>query len=62
MKKLKLDLDALAVESFSASERIDTQAGTVRGYMSARICPQYPDPSNDTGTIQTGPFLCSSSI
>ncbi len=60
MKKLKLDLDVLAVESFSAAERGNAQAGTVRGYATLRLCPVYTDPSNGTGTIDTGPFLCSS--
>ena len=63
MKKLRLDVEGLLVESFVATPRREAEMrGTVQGHdASARICPQYPDPSNDTGTIETGPFLCSSS-
>ena len=41
MKKLRLDLDALAVESFE-SARIATTRGTVHGrlrYTDPRVCP-----------------------
>jgi hypothetical protein len=42
MRKLKLDLDALAVESFAPSKSANG-AGTVRGYLTAYYELCYPD-------------------
>jgi hypothetical protein len=42
MKKLKLDLDALTVESFAPS-KAPAEAGTVRGYLTAYYELCYPD-------------------
>ena len=58
MKKLKLDLEALAVESFEATPRPRGASGTVYGHAS-NICPQHQYPPDDE-TIATGPLLCSS--
>ncbi|HST58083.1 MAG TPA: hypothetical protein VLK84_05340 [Longimicrobium sp.] len=42
IKKLKLDVDALAVESFPTSEGAGELRGTVRGHVSYLI-PECPD-------------------
>jgi hypothetical protein len=38
MRKLKLDVDRLAVESFAAAEERPTARGTLRGMMSGSEC------------------------
>jgi hypothetical protein len=69
MKKLKLEIDALVVESFEAS-RTEAKAGTVQGLAwtpacdSIRICgpndPSY-DPCTETGVPcwDTGDAVCT---
>lgn len=42
MRKLKLDLDQLAVETFEAGDG-DEKAGTVRGHVSIACEPSEPD-------------------
>jgi len=42
MKKLRLDLDHLSVESFEAGDG-QRLAGTVRGHVSIACEPSYPD-------------------
>jgi hypothetical protein len=42
MKKLKLDVEQLAVESFDAGEE-EKRDGTVRGYISIACDPSEPD-------------------
>ncbi|HEU4558637.1 MAG TPA: hypothetical protein VFS20_12340 [Longimicrobium sp.] len=60
MRKLKLDLEALDVESFAADhDAVEPLKGTVRGHASERFCPHYPDTGGGTGTIESGPVLCS---
>ena len=52
MKKLKLDVDALAVESFDAGDGQAQQRGTVRGHFSYLIeCP--PNPTLPVGACST---------
>lgn len=66
MKKMKLDLDALAVESFDTAPGTGAGHGTIRGHDSAPTEPEEPDTIAATcdcpppGTNQTacGQFTC----
>ncbi|HET6230151.1 MAG TPA: hypothetical protein VFE05_08780 [Longimicrobiaceae bacterium] len=54
MRSLKLDIEMLGVESF-----IPDPSGS--GGPAAHVTgPVYTIPTDDTGTIDTGPFKCSS--
>jgi hypothetical protein len=58
MRKLRLDLDELEVESFHVASPAQRERGTVRG---AGV--QYKDPVptyDEQCTIESGPLLCSS--
>ena len=43
MKKLRLHLDELSVETFDAESAPDPAQGTVRGYNTAEVCGHTPD-------------------
>ena len=60
MRKMKLQLDALQVETFVAAPRDGGRGGTVRAHAysdEAGACIDYQDPGNGGGgPIYTGPF------
>jgi hypothetical protein len=58
MRKIRLDVDALAVESFSPAEAKGTPAGTVRAHQEGAAAPDVP--TLDTG--YHGCYACPATI
>jgi hypothetical protein len=51
MRKIRLDIDALAVDSFSPAEEARKAVGTVRGHQAELAAPDIP-------TLETGYHGC----
>ncbi len=43
MKKLRLHLEELSVETFDTEAALELERGTVRGYNTAEVCGHTPD-------------------
>ena len=51
MRKIKLDLDALQVESFETGAGQRTTRGTVHGAVDTQACPTSQEPGGPCATI-----------
>ena len=58
MRKLKLEIDTLAVESFAVARDADAARGTVRGAADVNLTLFYPQQCNSGGICFTYPTGC----